>query len=34
MDQAAIDAAVYWAGAFYLMGFTVGLIVKLMVGKS
>ena len=30
MDQAAIDAAVFWAAAFYLGGFTVGIIVRLM----
>ena len=24
MDQAAVDALVYWAGAFFLGGFTVG----------
>lgn len=33
MDQAAIDAVVYWAGYFFLVGFAVGLIVKLLVGK-
>jgi hypothetical protein len=33
MDQAAIDALVYWAGAFFLGGFTVGVIVKLLLGK-
>ena len=33
MDQAAIDAVVYWSGAFFLGGFTVGLIVKLLAGK-
>lgn len=32
MDQAAIDAIVYWAGAFFLGGFTVGIIVKLLLG--
>jgi len=30
MDQAAIDALVYWCGAFYLMGFGIGSIVKVM----
>ncbi len=30
MDQAAIDAAVFWAAAYYLGGFTVGIIVRLM----
>ena len=33
MDQAAIDALVYWAGAFFLGGFTVGVIVKLLLGS-
>jgi len=33
MDQAAIDALVYWMGAFFLTGFTVGVVVKLTVGK-
>ena len=26
MDQAAIDALVYWAGAFFLGGFAIGVI--------
>jgi hypothetical protein len=30
MDQAAIDAAVFWAAACYLGGFTVGIIVRLL----
>jgi len=30
MDQAAIDTAVFWAAACYLGGFTVGIIVRLM----
>ena len=34
MDQAAIDALVYWAGAFFLGGFTVGVIVKLLLGST
>jgi hypothetical protein len=34
MDQAAIDALVYWAGAFFLGGFTVGVIVKLLLGTT
>ena len=33
MDQAALDAVVYFAGAFFLGGFTVGLIVKLLIGR-
>jgi hypothetical protein len=33
MDQAAIDQIVFWCGAFFLGGFTVGVIVKLLVGK-
>ena len=33
MDQAAIDAIVYWAGACFLGGFTVGVIVKLLLGR-
>jgi hypothetical protein len=32
MDHAAIDAAVLWAAAYYLGGFTVGIIVRLMLG--
>ena len=32
MDQAAIDALVYWSGACFLGGFTVGVIVKLLLG--
>jgi len=32
MDQAAIDAAVFWAAALYLGGFTVGIIIRLMLG--
>jgi len=34
MDQAAVDALVYWAGAFFLGGFTVGVIVKLLLGRA
>jgi len=30
MDQAAIDAIVYWMGAYFLGGFTVGVIIKIM----
>jgi hypothetical protein len=33
MDQAAVDALVYWAGACYLVGFAVGVIVKLLLGR-
>lgn len=33
MDQAALDTAVYFAGAFFLGGFTVGLIVKFLLGQ-
>ncbi len=33
MDQAAIDAIVYWSGAYYVMGFAVGIIVKFLIGK-
>ena len=34
MGQAAIDTIVYWSGAFFLTGFTVGVIVKLLLGKT
>ena len=34
MDQAAVDALVYWAGAFFLGGFAVGVIVKLLLGRA
>ncbi len=33
MDQAALETIVYFAGAFFLGGFTVGLIVKLLIGR-
>ena len=33
MDQAAIDALVYWVGAFFLGGFAIGVIVKLLLGN-
>ena len=33
MDQAAIDMIVRYCGSFFLGGFTVGLIVKLLLGK-
>jgi hypothetical protein len=33
MDQAALETVVYFAGAFFLGGFTVGLIVKLLIGE-
>jgi hypothetical protein len=33
MDQAAIDQLVYWCGYVFLIGFAVGTIVKLLVGK-
>ena len=33
MDQAAMDALVYWAGACFLGGFAVGVIVKLLLGR-
>ena len=33
MDQAALDAVVYFSGAFFLGGFTVGLIVKFLIGR-
>ena len=33
MDQTAIDAMVYWAGAYFLGGFAVGVIVKLLLGS-
>ena len=33
MDQVAIDAIVYWAGACFLGGFAVGVIVKLLLGR-
>lgn len=34
MSQAAIDVLVFWSGAFFLGGFTVGVIVKLLLGKT
>ena len=34
MDQAAIDAFVYWVARAYLLGFAVGLIVKFWVGRD
>ena len=34
MDEAAIDAIVYWAGACFLGGFAVGVIVKLLLGRT
>lgn len=34
MDQAAIDALVYVSGRFFLIGFAVGVIVKLLMGNS
>ena len=34
MDQAAFDAIVYWAGACFLGGFAVGVIVKLLLGRT
>ena len=34
MDQAAIDAIVYWCGAYFLTGFAVGVIVKLLLGRT
>ena len=33
MTQAALDTVVYFTGVFFLMGFTVGLIVKLLLGR-
>jgi hypothetical protein len=33
MDQAAIDAIVYYSGRFFLIGFAVGVIVKLFMGN-
>ena len=33
MDQVALDTIVYFAGAFFLGGFTVGLIVKVLLGE-
>lgn len=33
MDQAALDTVVYFAGAFFLGGFAVGLIVKFLIGR-
>ena len=33
MDQAAIDAVVYFSGRFFLIGFAVGVIVKLLMGN-
>ncbi|SLM48038.1 protein of unknown function [Nitrospira japonica] len=34
MTQAVIDAMVYWSAAFFLGGFTVGVIVKLLLGET
>ena len=34
MEQAAMDALVYWAGACFLGGFAVGVIVKLLLGTT
>jgi hypothetical protein len=34
MDQATIDAMVYWSAAYFLGGFTVGIIVKLLIGNT
>lgn len=34
MTQAVVDAMVYWSAAFYLGGFTVGVIVKLLLGEN
>ena len=34
MDQSAIDALVYFSGRFFLIGFAVGVIVKLFMGNS
>jgi hypothetical protein len=34
MTQAVIDAMVYWSAACFLGGFTVGLIVKLILGDT
>jgi hypothetical protein len=33
MDQAVVDALVYWAGACFLGGFAVGVIVRLLLGN-
>ncbi len=33
MDQAAIDAYVFWAGAYMMGGFAVGIVVKFLTGK-
>jgi len=33
MDQAALDMIVRYCGSFFLGGFTVGIIVKLLLGK-
>jgi hypothetical protein len=34
MTQAVIDVMVYWSAAFFLGGFTVGVIVKLLLGET
>ena len=34
MDQAAADALIFWTGAFFLGGFAVGVIVKLLLGST
>jgi hypothetical protein len=34
MDQTALDMLVRYMGYFFLGGFTVGLIVRMLLGKS
>lgn len=34
MTQAALNVIVYWCGAYFLGGFAVGVIVKLLLGKT
>lgn len=34
MDAAASEAVVFWSAAFWLGGFTVGLIIKLIMPQS
>lgn len=34
MDQAALDMLVRYMGSFFLGGFAVGLIVRMLLGKS
>lgn len=33
MDQAAIDMLVYYSAAFFLMGYAVGVVLKVLTGE-